>query len=235
MGRGGVVEQHDEVFESIPWDRLGSLDRSADQRKWALVALAVAIVGVAAFFVRQAPVPAAPITATPATDPVVETTPPTTEVVLVAEEDLWAPAPPSAEAQLVAERFVIETLAGAGMNVMGVTAGTQPSSPDGTIRVLAVLDSESGPETIAFAVEVTNDGEVSRWGPAAVEPLVVKEPTPGAEPPPEILSEFTRIAGRWGTTLEVLSSGLAAERWWAEILVRLPSGVELPVMVWEGS
>lgn len=229
------MEQHDEVFESIPWDRLGSLDRSTDQRKWVLVGLAIGLIGVAAFLLRQAPAPATPIAITTMTNPVVETAPPTTEPALVTEEDLWAPIPPNAEAQLVAERFVIELLAAGGMNVMGVTAGPQPESADGTIRVLAILATEPGSETIAFAVEVGTDGEVTRWGPAAVEPLVVKEPVPGAEPPPEILAEFTRIAGRWGTTLELLSSGLAADRWWAEVLVRLPSGAELPVMIWEGA
>jgi hypothetical protein len=98
-----------------------------------------------------------------------------------------------------------------------------------------MLMTDTGTETIAFGVEVGNDGVVSRWWPRTVDPVEARMPLPGAEPPPEVLSDFTRIAGRWGTTLEVLASGLSGDRWWAELLVRLPSGTELPVMVWEGA
>lgn len=229
------MDNHDEVFESIPWDRLGSIDRQADQRKWVIAALAVALVGVTAFFIRQAPTPAAPIAVTAVSEPLEETIPSTTESPLVTEEDLWAPIPPNPEAHLVAERFVIELLGAGDSKLVGVTTGAQSTGTDGVVTVLAVLETESGSETIAFEVEVDAEGQVSRWGPGAIEPLVVKTPVPGAEPPPEVLAEFTRIAGRWGTTIGVRSSGLSADQWWAEILVRLPSGVELPVMIWEGA
>ncbi len=230
------MEHQDEVFESIPWDRLGSLDRAADQRRWLLIGMAVLLVGVTAFAVRRMPTGSAPVVAA-VPDPVVETIAPTTTTAPpeLAEAHLWADIP-LARADRTAERFAIELLAGSGVRVAGVMAEGGPSgSSSGEVDVVAVLITDTGPETIAFRVEVGGDGAVSRWWPAAVEPVDVRVPLPGAEPPPDVLSEFTRVAGRWGTTLEVISSGLSGDRWWAELLVRLPSGTELPVMVWEGT
>ncbi len=226
------MEHQDEVFESIPWERLGTLDGVGDRRRWIGLGLAAILVGAIAFLVRSVPAADVPVVAPP---PVVTvaTIPPVTEALLVAEDELWAEAPTGRGGRF-AGRFAVELLTGSGLDVAGIGWVEETSMP-GISEVVVVIRTEGGFETIAVAVETADDGEVLRWWPAAVEPLDVRVPTPGAEPPPEILAEFTRAAGRWGTTVDVLSSGLADDRWWAEVLVRLPSGTEVPVTVWEGS
>lgn len=225
------MEHQDEVFESIPWERLGTLDGAGDRRRWVGLGLAAILVGVIAFLIRSAPASDVPVAA-PAPTITAATIPPITEALLIPEAELWAEAATGSGGR-VAGRFAVELLTGSGLDVAGIGWVEETSTP-GISEVVVVIRTDGGFETLAVAVETADDGEVLRWWPAAADPLDVRAPTPGAEPPPEILAEFTRTAGRWGTTVDVLASGLTGDRWWAELLVRLPSGVELPAMIWEG-
>ncbi len=224
------MEHQDEAYESIPWERLGSLDRPPEYRRWGTIILVAVVVGVAAFALRRVPAPAVPVVAQ-AEAPASSTTSTVGLPTLLPETDLLATGYSAAP---IAERFTIELLAAGGADVVGaraVEAGN--GAADGVVEVVAVVRTDPGVETIALAVEVGDGGAVTRWWPAAVDPLDVFVPTAGAEPPPEVLAGFARTAGRWGTMLDVVESGLSGDRWWAEVDVRLPSGLELPVMVWE--
>lgn len=227
------MEQQDEVFESIPWERFGEMQRGFDWR-WVFVAVAAVAVGFVAFGIRSGPDPT-PAVAAPV---VVATTLPISTTTEVAEvtttQGLWADEPQTALDMAKVERFAVGLLGSHEGVAIAAVRAEEPSTGEGRAEVQLLLTGSDGTvETVRLAVEVDEHGEIVRWYPLATRPLDIRRPSPGAEPPPDVMAQLIRQAARWGTKLDVLGSGLSDDRWWAELLVELPSGMKVPVMVWE--
>ncbi|NND84508.1 MAG: hypothetical protein HKN46_05105 [Acidimicrobiia bacterium] len=228
------MDEHDEAFEAIPWDRFTTNEPRFDPR-WALVAAVLLLaVGVGAFALRRMEVPAATAAAPAPVHPVTATS--STTTVPVAMPGLWAVEEAVEGPDGVAARFVIGLLDGSGVALVSVQEVGADQGPRGANVVVEAVGTaaDGSPVSLGMAVEVAADGTILSWEPRQVAPIEVRPLTEGAVPPPEVLDRLTRIAARWGTALEVTRSGIDGELWWAEFLVGLPGGGDVPLVVWEG-
>ncbi len=227
------MDEHDEAFEAIPWDRFSAREPRFDPRLAVVAVVLLVAVGAGAFALRRVAVPVVPAV------PVVEAIPasPTSTSSTVATEpsDLWA-APEVEPVGGVAARFLVGLLEGSGVAVSSVLeVEAVPGRDRSTVVVEALGTAPAGTLVrLAMAVDVAPDGTVVSWEPRQVEPLQVRPLTEGAMPPPDVLDGLARVAARWGTALEVSRSGIDGDRWWAEFLVEFPGGGAVPLVVWEG-
>lgn len=229
------MDEHDEAFEAIPWDRFTTREARFDPRM-AFVAIALVIaVGASAFAVRRTAAPVDVGTA-PIVAPVPTATTTTSTPTLPPDlPGLWA-SPEVEPASGVAARFVLDLLEGSGAVVSSVLEVETRRDGGRTRVVVEALGSEADgtPIHLGMAVEITGDRTVVAWEPMQLEPLRVRPLVEGAVPPPEVLDQLARIVARWGSALQVVRSGIDGDRWWAEFLVALPGGTEVPLVVWEG-
>lgn len=236
------MDEHDEAFEAIPWDRFTPQRPGFDPRMAAAVVVVAVVIGVTAFALRRTVPP--PVTTTPVAveAPVdVPVAPPTTTTVPQSPVDpgdgLWAGASAAGpHAPVVARRFTAGLLVGSGLDLLSVHDVGTTDHPAGTAVTVELLGEgpDGTPVRLGLEVVVAADATVVSWEPVQVPAIGVRSLTEGAEPPPEVLDVLVRTAARWGTAGEVTRSGIDGDRWWAEFLVEVPGGGEVPLVVWEG-
>ena len=229
------MDEHDEAFEAIPWDRFAASEPRVDPRLAALTVALVVAIGFAAFGLRRTVSPPEAAVA-----PLVEPAPvavstSTTMAPSVELPDLWA-APVVEPVHGVAARFLLELLERSAVDVSSVVEVDAITGSDLTSVTVEAFGSASDgtPVRLGLSVDVAPDGTVLSWEPRQPEALSVRPLPEGAMPPPDVLDGLARVAARWGTALEVVRSGIDGDRWWAEFLVGLPGGSEVPLVVWEG-
>ena len=178
------MDEHDEAFEAIPWERFASVEQRIDPRLLVALVAVLALVGAGAFALRRstAPVAASP-PAVAAPVPVAPTT--TTTTTLPLGEGLWAePTPDGAVAEAMAERFLAELLLGAGVEVASIRAvGTPTGDREGQVVVEAAVRGADGrPLRLAIEATVESDGTIVGWKPVEAEAVRIRTLTDGAVP-----------------------------------------------------
>lgn len=233
------MDEHDEAFEAIPWERFSAVERRMDPRALAGVVAVIALVGVSAFALRRSAPPEVAIAGEAPAAPVVSppsSTTTTTTTTVSSDQGLWAaPVVGPRRAEGVGARFLVGLLAGVGLDVVAVHEVAVTEGPDGTTVMVEAVGpgADGGLLRLGMEVEVDPDGSVRAWRPVTVAAPDVRPLTPGAVPPADVLDGLVRTAARWGTTEEVLRSGIGDDRWWVEFSVRLADGSVIPLVVWE--
>lgn len=228
------MDEHDEAFEAIPWDRFTREPRFDPRLALAAVIIILAV-GVGAFAIRRASVPQAVAAPPVAPTPVTTTVPIGTSTTVEDAAGLWAPEPEPPAPDGVAARFLADLLAASGIRVSSVIEIDATHGADGSVVAVEALGTSDGgdPVRLGMEVHVGSDGTVLRWEPGPVGAVEVRPLVEGAVPPPDVLDGMSRTVARWGTALDVVRSGIDGDQWWAEFLVGLPGGAEVLLVVWE--